>query len=76
MVGMPSSRTAEPNQRQARQQALAAAQQQLAISHYRGIRIDSTGRRFAINSARIWTLHDADGQPCGQTAAFSDWHWL
>jgi hypothetical protein len=76
MVGMPSSRTAEPSARTERQQALAAALQQLAISNYSGIRIDSAGRRFAINSARIWTLIDTSGQPCGQAAAFSDWHWL
>ncbi len=76
MVGMPSSLTAEPEQRASRQQALASAQQQLAIRDYSGIRIDSTGRRFAINGARIWTLHDADGKPCGQAAAFSSWHWL
>ena len=76
MVGMPSSRTAEPSARSERQQALAAAQRQHAISHYSGIRIDSAGRRFAINGARIWTLIDASGQPCGQAAAFSDWHWL
>lgn len=76
MVGMPSSRTAEPSARTERQQALSNAQQQQAISNYSGIRIDSAGRRFAINSARIWTLCDAHGQPCGQAAAFSDWHWL
>ena len=76
MEGMPSSRTAEPEQRAGRLRALAAAQQQLAISDYTGIRIDSAGRRFAINGARIWSLIDAHGQPCGQAAAFSDWHWL
>ena len=76
MVGMPSSLTAEPEQRASRQQALANAQQQQAISDYSGIRIDSTGRRFAISGARIWTLHDTDGRPCGQAAAFSSWHWL
>ncbi|MEB3234210.1 MAG: MEKHLA domain-containing protein [Cyanobacteriota bacterium] len=76
MVGMPSSRTAEPAERAARQQALSSAQQQLAIANYSGIRIDSSGRRFAITGARIWTLLDGHDQPCGQAAAFSDWHWL
>ena len=76
MVGLPSSRTAEPEQRASRQQALATAQQQLAISDYSGIRIDSAGRRFAIAGARIWTLTDTGGSPCGQAAAFSSWHWL
>ena len=76
MVGMPSSQTAEPEQRGSRQQALASAQQQQAISNYGGIRIDSTGRRFAISGARIWTLHTQNGTPCGQAAAFSNWCWL
>jgi hypothetical protein len=76
MVGLPSSRTAEPTERAARQQALSTAQQQQAITNYSGIRIDSQGRRFAITGARIWTLLDASGLPCGQAAAFSDWHWL
>jgi len=76
MVGLPSSRTAEPAERAARQQALSSAQQQQAITNYSGIRIDSQGRRFAITGARIWTLLDAYDQPCGQAAAFGDWHWL
>jgi hypothetical protein len=76
MVGLPSSRTAEPAERAGRQQALAAAQQHQAIAHYSGIRIDSQGRRFAIRGARIWTLLDDHCQPCGQAAAFGDWHWL
>ena len=76
MVGLPSSRTAEPAERAARQQALSSAQRQQAIANYSGIRIDSQGRRFAITGARIWTLGEASGHPCGQAAAFSDWHWL
>jgi hypothetical protein len=76
MVGLPSSRTAEPEQRASRQQALASAQLQQAITNYSGIRIDSAGRRFAIAAARIWTLRDTGGQPCGQAAAFSSWWWL
>lgn len=76
MVGMPSSRTAEPAERAGRQQALSSALQRQAIANYRGIRIDSHRRRFAIRGARIWTLLDASGLPSGQAAAFSDWHWL
>ena len=76
MVGMPSSQTAEADQRASRRQALASAQEQQAISDYSGIRIDSAGRRFVISSARIWTLHTQDGTPCGQAAAFNSWHWL
>jgi hypothetical protein len=76
MVGLPSSLTAEPGQRASRQQALASARVRQAITSYSGIRIDSSGRRFAIAGARIWTLRDSGGEPCGQAAAFSSWWWL
>ena len=75
MVGMPSRLTAEPAERASRRQALIAALAQEAIEGYRGIRIDSRGRRFAIEGARLWTLRNGSGQPCGQAARFSSW-WL
>ena len=76
LVGMPSRLTAEPAQRTDRARALASVQHRQAIKNYRGVRIDSHGRRFQINGARVWTLWDPSGQPCGQAAAFSDWHWI
>ena len=76
LVGMPSRLTAEPAERASRRQALVAAQAKEAIAGYSGIRIDSRGRRFAIEAARLWTLRDSSGQPCGQAARFSRWHWL
>lgn len=81
MVGMPSRLTAEPAERAGRSRALTSVRREQAIAHYSGIRIDSQGRRFRIRGARVWTLWSepdaADGgQPCGQAAAFSDWHWL
>ncbi len=75
MVGMPSRLTAEPAERASRRQALIAAQAQHALEGYSGIRIDSTGRRFQIDGARLWTLRDETGQPCGQAARFNRW-WL
>ena len=75
MVGMPSRLTAEPAERASHCQALIAARAQEAIEGYRGIRIDSRGRRFAIEGARLWTLRNGLGQPCGQAARFSSW-WL
>jgi len=75
LVGMPSKLTAEPAERASRRQALITAQAQDAIEGYRGIRIDSRGRRFQIEGARLWTLRDEAGQPCGQAARFSRW-WL
>jgi hypothetical protein len=76
MVGMPSKLTAEPDERASRRQALITAQAQDAIEGYRGIRIDSRGRRFQIEGARLWTLRDGTGLACGQAARFSRWWWL
>ena len=76
MVGLPSRLTAEPGERPGRARMLADARQQHALSGYTGIRIDSHGRRFQIRGARLWTLWNAAGEPCGQAASFSDWHWL
>jgi hypothetical protein len=81
LVGMPSRLTAEPAARQERAQALQQVREQQAIRSYSGIRIDSQGRRFQINGARVWTLWRPDGaahgvEPCGQVAAFGAWHWL
>ncbi len=76
MVGMPSQLTAEPAERSSRQTALATAQQQAALSGYRGIRIDSRGRRFQINNARLWALLGPACQAWGQAACFSSWCWL
>jgi hypothetical protein len=75
MVGMPSRLTAEPAERASRSQALVAAQAHDALSGYSGIRIDSHGRRFQIDAARLWTLRDTSGQVRGQAACFNRW-WL
>jgi hypothetical protein len=76
LVGMPSRLTAEPAERQARAGALALALQRQAIANYRGIRIDSQGRRFRIEGARLWTLCNEAGEACGQAACFESWWWL
>ena len=76
MVGMPSRLTAPEQERTERAQALSKAQRVDAFQGYRGIRIDSQGRRFVIHNARIWTLWNEHGEACGQAASFSDWWWL
>ncbi len=76
MVGLPSRLTAEPAERAGRAVALERARRSEALEGYSGIRIDSAGRRFRITGARLWTLRDAEGLPCGQAAAFSSWWWL
>ena len=76
LVGMPSRLTAELQERPARAQALAQALDSGGIRGYGGVRIDRYGRRFRIQGARIWSLIDAEGRPCGQAATFADWWWL
>ena len=76
MVGMPSRLTAASTERRDRARMLTQALQQHAISGYSGIRISSGGRRFQIDNARLWTLWDDQGRPCGQAAAFNRWWWL
>jgi len=76
MVGLASRLTAEPGERPGRALMLAEARQRQAIGGYGGIRIDSSGRRFQLRGARLWTLWDRHGQAIGQAASFSDWWWL
>jgi hypothetical protein len=80
LVGMPSQHTAEPAERPGRARDLAGAKLEQAIRDYSGVRIDSTGRRFRIAGARVWTLWSGDRNagavPCGQAAAFNNWWWL
>jgi hypothetical protein len=76
MVGMPSRLTAEAAERAGRARLLASARAQEAIGGYTGVRIDSHGRRFVIQGARLWTLRDSQGHDRGQAAAFSSWWWL
>jgi hypothetical protein len=76
LVGMPSRLTAEPVERLARAQMLNDALRQQAIPGYRGIRVDSAGRRFQIEGARLWTLPASHGDGRGQAAAFARWWWL
>jgi hypothetical protein len=76
MVGLPSRLTAEPGERRARAEALAAAQRGEGLRGYGGIRVDREGRRFRIEGARVWTLREVCGRIRGQAATFSSWWHL
>ncbi len=65
--------TAEPDDRAERERMLAQAKACGYFDGYRGIRVSSTGRRFLIERALIWTVVDPVGQPIGQAATFSRW---
>jgi MEKHLA domain len=71
-----SKATAEPVNRAIRQEMLAQARSHGLIQNYQGVRISTSGRRFAIDQATIWNLIDTTGQPCGQAATFATWQYL
>ena len=72
----PSRLTAESIDRATRASMLERVAKQGYIDNYRGIRISSTGNRFAIERTIIWNLIDESGQNCGQAATFHSWQWL
>lgn len=72
----PSRLTAEPVNRDERAHMLGQAQTHGYISDYRGIRISSSGKRFLVERATVWTIHKPDGTPVGQAATFSNWTYL
>jgi MEKHLA domain len=73
---LPSRRSAEPITQAERDQLLATAQSQGYIRDYQGVRISRSGRRFWIEDVILWTVFDAQQQPCGQAAMFERWRFL
>lgn len=72
----PSRLTAEPINREERARMLAQAKRQGYISDYRGVRISSSGKRFLVERATIWSIQDPAGVVIGQGATFSHWQRL
>lgn len=73
---MPSRLSAELDERATRAAMLASITENGFIDNYHGIRISSSGRRFAIKNAVIWTLTDDQGHKCGQAATFNEIEFL
>jgi hypothetical protein len=73
MTSMPSRLSAEPVSREERARLLAAVSERGFIDDYCGVRVSSSGRRFLIEQATVWTLTDAQGRPAGQAATFANW---
>jgi hypothetical protein len=69
----PSRLTAEPINREERQQILQQVTQRGYVDDYCGIRISKQGKRFLIEKAIVWNLSDRQGKFCGQAATFSHW---
>ncbi len=76
LLATPSRETAEAVHRDERAQLLERTARDGYVDDYRGVRISRTGRRFLIERATVWNLHDANGQFVGQAASFSEWTWL
>ncbi|HMP82679.1 MAG TPA: MEKHLA domain-containing protein [Verrucomicrobiota bacterium] len=72
----PSRLTAEAPVREERARLLAVVTERGFIDDYSGVRISKSGRRFQIERATVWNLITERGEPCGQAAMFSDWHFL
>jgi hypothetical protein len=72
-VSTPSRLTAEADNRAERERMLAQARVKGYYDGYRGVRISSTGRRFVVEQALIWTVVDMAGSSLGQAATFAIW---
>ncbi|MCC8996051.1 MAG: MEKHLA domain-containing protein [Nitrosomonas sp.] len=72
----PSRLTAESMNREERSHMLARAETEGYISNYHGVRISSSGKRFRVDNAIIWTVRANNGENIGQAATFSDWQFL
>ena len=76
LTEMPSRLTAEAPNRAERARLLAEVTAHGFIDNYSGVRISSTGQRFLIERATVWTLTDEEGQRCGQAATFREWRFV
>lgn len=72
----PSRMTAEPMHRDERARLLERTTRDGYVDDYQGIRISSSGRRFQIEQAIVWNLHDPAGEYVGQAATFDHWTFL
>ena len=76
LTALPSRYSAEAMHRDERQQLLSAVATFGYSENYRGIRVSATGKRFYIDSARVWSLIDETGHHVGQAATFAEWQML
>ncbi len=72
-IQLPSRLSAEPLHQAERARLFERVRSHGYIDDYRGIRIASTGRRFKIENAIVWTLYDETGQRYGEAAMFAEW---
>lgn len=72
----PGRHTAEPMEREAREQFLSEVKRHGFVDNYAGIRISSTGRRFHIKRATVWNLLDEEEEFKGQAVMFKEWSFV
>lgn len=75
-LGLPSQKSAEPDQRAERAAMLARLEAEDIVRDYSGIRVASDGTRFAISDAMIFNLRDDAGERIGQAAVIGKWETL
>ncbi|MGF1526665.1 MAG: MEKHLA domain-containing protein, partial [Candidatus Competibacterales bacterium] len=73
---LPSRLSAEPPNRDERQQLLAQVNRQGYVKGYSGVRIAAGGRRFVIEDVTLWNVVDDGGHYRGQAATYSRWRYL
>ncbi|MFQ5518901.1 MAG: MEKHLA domain-containing protein [Mariprofundus sp.] len=73
---LPSRLSAEMPVQQERDALLKRVTENGYIDDYSGIRVSSTGKRFLIDHATVWTVRDHDGNHYGQAAMFNSWSML
>jgi hypothetical protein len=76
LIALPSRASAETINQATREKLMEKVTTQGFITHYHGVRISKTGKRFEIRNAIIWNLTDSSGVYQGQAAYFSDWTFL
>jgi len=73
LTGIPSRQTAEPVHQSERARLMAEVTASGFIANYKGIRIASTGQRFALDKAIVWVVTDETGTIIGKAATFAEW---
>ena len=75
-IQTPSRNTAEKDKQGKRQEILEIVNKQGYLEAYEGIRISSTGKRFLIKEALIWTVFNKEKKKICQAAFFDKIEYL
>ncbi len=75
-TSLPSRRSAEQPNREARERLLQAVKSHGFIDNYSGVRIAKNGRRFVIENVTVWNVLDEQGKYHGQAATYGEWKFL